>query len=155
MATTRCGFNSVPGGASGADLLVLLGPTLKVNIGFDPNFRFTNGGPIPVAGITGVDALVDTGASTSCIDNLVANQLGLPVVDRRPVSGAHGKHPTPIYLAQIHVPSLNFTIYGQFAGVDLVAGGQVHKALIGRTFLQRFTMIYEGKTGTVTLSSDQ
>jgi hypothetical protein len=38
-------------------------------------------------------------------------------------------------------------------GVDLAAGGQIHRALIGRTFLRRFTMVYEGETGTVTLSS--
>ena len=59
-----------------------------------------------------------------------------------------------VYLAQVHVPSLNFTMYGAFAGVELAAGGQVHGALIGRTFLQHFTMIYEGRTGTVTLSND-
>jgi hypothetical protein len=57
-----------------------------------------------------------------------------------------------IFIAQIHVPSLAFTIYGAFAGVDLAAGGQVHKALIGRTFLRAFKMVYEGTTGTVTLS---
>jgi hypothetical protein len=57
-----------------------------------------------------------------------------------------------MYLAQIHVPSLLFTIHGAFAGVELAAGGQVHKALIGRTFLQNFTMVYEGTTGTVKIS---
>jgi len=59
-----------------------------------------------------------------------------------------------VHLAQVHIPSLNSTIYGAFAGVDLVAGGQVQGALIGSTFLQRFTMVYEGRTGTVTLSSE-
>jgi len=38
--------------------------------------------------------------------------------------------------------------------VDLIAGGQAHYALIGRTFLQSFTMVYEGRTGTVTLSNN-
>jgi hypothetical protein len=96
--------------------------------------------------------LVDTGAGESCIDNLLAGQLNLPIVDRRPISGVHGAHIVNMYLAQIHVPSLAFTIYGAFAGVDLAAGGQVHKALIGRTFLQNFTMVYEGLTGSVKLS---
>jgi len=58
-----------------------------------------------------------------------------------------------MYVAQIHIPSLNYTIYGQFAGVDLAVGGQIHKALIGRTFLGNFTMMYEGSTGSVTLVS--
>jgi hypothetical protein len=39
--------------------------------------------------------------------------------------------------------------------VDLKAGGQIHSALIGRTFLKHFKMVYDGRTGTVTLSRDQ
>jgi hypothetical protein len=57
-----------------------------------------------------------------------------------------------VYLAQVHVPSLAFTIYGAFAGVDLAAGGQAHRVLIGRTFLQNLAMVYEGLTGSVKLS---
>jgi predicted aspartyl protease len=97
--------------------------------------------------------LVDTGATESCIDNLLASQLNLPIIDRRPISGVGGKQTVNMYLAQVHIPSLGFTIHGSFAGVDLKAGGQTHLALIGRTFLQSFTMIYEGKTGTVTIRS--
>jgi len=51
------------------------------------------------------------------------------------------------------VKLLGNTIHGAFAGVDLKAGGQVHNALIGRTFLQHFTMIYEGRMGTVTIKN--
>jgi len=151
MTQTKCGFDSIPGGASGSELLAAYGPTLAVDIGFDSNYA--PGPVVPVPGIKGISALVDTGASESCIDNLLAAQLNLPIVDRRPISGVHGTQMANMYLAQVHVPSLNFTIYGAFAGVDLVAGGQPHSALIGRTFLQRFTMVYEGATGTVTLSS--
>ena len=57
-----------------------------------------------------------------------------------------------LHLAQIYVPALGWTVFGQFAGVHLIAGGQLHYALIGRTFLRNFTMVYEGKTGSVTLS---
>jgi hypothetical protein len=58
-----------------------------------------------------------------------------------------------IHIAQIHIPSLKTTIYGEFAAVDLIAGGQPHHALIGRTFLRNFQMVYNGKTGQVTISS--
>jgi predicted aspartyl protease len=152
MAQTKCGFNDGPAG-SGAELLVSYGPTLKVDIGFDPNFRVTYPVTIPVPGIKDLIALVDTGASESCIDNLLAAQLKLPIIDRRPISGVHGSHETNMYLAQIYIPNLNFSIYGIFAGVDLKAGGQIHNALIGRTFLRNFTMVYEGQTGTVTISN--
>lgn len=146
MAQTNCGFLT-------PDLLTTLGPTLKVDIGFDPKYRTTKPLTIPTPGIKDLDALVDTGAAESCIDNLLATQLNLPIVDRRPISGAHGSHDTNMYLAQIHVPSLRYTIYGVFAGVDLKTGGQMHSALIGRTFLQNFTMIYNGLTGVVTIST--
>lgn len=151
MPNTKCGFNDIPGGASGAVLLSAYGPTLIVDIGFDPAFKV--GVAAPVAGVTGIRALVDTGASESCIDSLLASQLNLPIVDRRSISGVHGPIEVNMHLAQVRVPSLNFTIYGAFAGVHLDAGGQIHKALIGRTFLQHYTMVYEGRTGNVTLSS--
>lgn len=49
---------------------------------------------------------------------------------------------------------MNFTLYGRFLGVHLLAGRQPHQALLGRTFLQEFTMTYEGRTGVVTLSDE-
>jgi hypothetical protein len=99
-----------------------------------------------------VTALVDTGAGESCIDSLLASQLNLPKIDKRKISGSAGEHEVDIYMAQIHVPTLGFTIYGAFAAVHLEAGGQRHKALIGRTFLRNCTMVYEGRTGNVTIS---
>ncbi len=151
MLEAKCGFDSIPDGASGSELLTIWGPTLLVNIGFDKNWKVEMSPTPPISGINNVQALVDTGAGESCIDDLLATQLNLPVIDKRPVSGSAGQHEAKIYLAQIHIPSLQFTIYGSFAGVHLVAGGQVHQALIGRTFLAGFVMIYEGKTGNVTL----
>lgn len=152
MAETKCGFDNIPGGASGAAMLVRWGPTLSVDIGFDPSFKPTPGF-IPVPGIKGVQALVDTGATESCIDSELAAQLNLPIIDKRGVSGVHGKNDVNIHLAQIYIPSLNHAIIGAFAGVHLAAGGQTHKALIGRTFLQSFTMVYDGRTGSVKISS--
>ncbi len=154
MVQTKCGFDSAPGGASGKDLLTAYGPTLLVDIGFDPTYRPGVPPLAPIPGVRGIHALVDTGAAESCIDNRLAAQLKLPIVDRRPISGVHGQHMANVYVAQVHIPSLGFTIYGAFAGVDLSAGGQAHSALIGRTFLRNFTMVYEGRTGTVTITSD-
>jgi hypothetical protein len=155
MAQAKCGFNDVPGGAAGKTLLSYVGPTILVDIGFDPTFDpETLPSGVPISGVEGVRALVDTGAGESCIDNILAASLNLPITDRRPVSGIHGSRLTSMHLAQIHIPSLGYTLYGMFAGVDLHAGGQPHLALLGRSFLQSFTMIYEGRTGNVILSSD-
>jgi hypothetical protein len=127
------------------------GPTLVVNIGFDPNYLI---GKVPTPLITGIHALVDTGAVTSCIDSMLASQLNLPIVDKRTVSGIGGSQELNVYLAQIHVPSLNSTIYGDFTGVHLQAGGQPHKALIGRSFLQNYRLLYNGISGDVEISNE-
>lgn len=152
MPETRCGFDDVPGGASGAELLAVYGPTLSVNIGFDSHWK-PSVGTAPTPGITSIEALVDTGASECCMDNLLATQLNLPIIDERPIGGVGGRHMANMYLAQVRVPSLNFVVYGAFAGVHLAEGGQVHRALIGRTFLRAFRMTYNGITGTVVVSN--
>lgn len=149
MAQTQCGFPS-------QQHLALYGPTLSVNIGFDPNWKPATppaGNTTPVAGITDVKALVDTGATECCIDNLLAASLKLPIVDRRRIAGISGEHIANVYLAQVHVPALDYTMYGAFAGVDLAAGGQAHSALMGRTFLRAFRMTYDGPSGGVTIST--
>jgi predicted aspartyl protease len=127
------------------------GPTLLVNIGFDPA-HIVGAQTAPNLATTGVMALVDTGATESCIDSGLAMQLQLPIVNRQRVAGAHGAHEVNIHLAQIHIPAFPFTLYGAFAAVDLIAGGQPFHALIGRTFLQHFKMTYDGKTGDVIIS---
>lgn len=147
---TDCGFLSSPTD-SAQDLLIQYGPTLLVRIGFDPEFQPARG-VHPQLPAREWPALIDTGAIESCIDSALASALKLPIVDRKKISGAHGEGELNFHLAQIHIPSLPYTIYGQFAGVHLAMGGQPHNALIGRTFLQNFTMIYEGETGKVVLS---
>ena len=153
MPETKCGFDDVPGGVSGSILLEQNGPTICVDIGFDPSFQTTPPVRRATPGITGIRALVDTGAGESCIDSLLAAQLNLPIVNRRLVSGCHGSQEVNMHLAQVYFPALSFTIWGAFAGVHLAAGGQIHRALIGRTFLRRYKMVYEGQTGTVIISS--
>src|SRR5437867_5832847 len=111
MARTKCGFNDAPGGASGAEMLVSYGPTLRVDIGFDRTYQPTAGKP-PTPGLTGLSALVDTGATESCIDSVLAAHLNLPIIDRRKVSGVHGSDEVNVHLAQVHIPSLDWTIYG-------------------------------------------
>ena len=130
-----------------------MGPTLFVDIGFDSAFDPATFAHRPLLAETKLWALVDTGATECCIDSDLAAKLQLPIVDRRQVGGVSGLKEVNMHLAHIHVPSLSFTMYGAFAGVDLIAGGQRHSALIGRSFLQAFRMVYDGPTGSVTLSA--
>jgi predicted aspartyl protease len=130
---------------------VLHGPTIFVDIGFDPSFQAAK--PTrPTLAATQLWALVDTGATECCIDTDLAKKLALPVIDRRKISGVSGLKEVDVYLGHIHIIALGITMYGGFAGVDLIAGGQRHYALIGRTFLRQLTMVYDGKTGIVTIT---
>lgn len=146
MAEADCGF-------ANGDSLQLIGPTLYVEIGFDRNYVPRSGGRPRILDVQW-PALVDTGASNSSIDADLAAELRLPIADQEEWSGIGGATTVNMYLAQIHIPALGSTIYGRFAGVHLYHGGQPHRALIGREFLRRCTLTYDGKTGQVILSDD-
>lgn len=145
MPSINVGFND-------RNELVRYGPTMFIQIGFDPNYQ--PGQSHPQISDRPHPALVDTGAMECCIDSALAMDLELPVVDRQTVAGVHGPNAVNFHLAQIYIPQLRYTIYGLFAGVHLTAGGQPHSALMGRTFLNAFTLTYEGERGTVTISND-
>ena len=150
MPKADCGFKNQDG-KPWPEALVQHGPTLLVDVGFDPAFDPKSPKVPPKASVQQIMALVDTGATESCIDDQLALQLGLPIIDVVQIAGVGGKHKTNRYLAQIHVAPLAFTIYGAFSGVNLAAGGQRHLVLIGRTFLSNFRMTYNGLTGEVVI----
>ncbi len=144
MPTVECGFPNVTNPSAA---LTRIGPTISVIIGSYPGT-----GVATASLIQQVPALIDTGATLSCIDDSLAQQLQLQVVDQWITSGASGAAKLDVYLAQITIPSLNVNHFGRFAEVHLQAGGQAHRALIGRSFLADCTLVYNGKTGSVTLS---
>jgi Aspartyl protease len=131
-------------------MLVMQGPELVVEIGFDPNWAGT-GKPANL-GSPNVHALIDTGAIASFIDDTLATTLQLPIVNQQVVSGSNGKHTINSYLAHIYIPALDITHSGQFGGVHLIAGGQRHSALIGRTLLRHFQLTYDGPSGLVEIT---
>lgn len=139
-------------GHSTSVLLAEYGPTIRVDIGFDKDFKM-NSLEQPNLDIKGVEALIDTGASESCIDVRLAAQLNLPMVDTQDIAGSNGAHKVPMFLAQIYIPDFSLTLNGMFAGLKLIEGGQIHKAILGRSFLKNFKMTYEGVTGSVNLEN--
>ena len=151
MATADCGFPDAPGDIR-RTLLIEVGPTIPVAIGFDPGYdEFVDARPALPPDL--YPALVDPGANGNSIDEELASGLRLPVIFYDvEISGSVGMHTVNIYLAQIYIPALEFTIYGQLGGVGLSEGGQPYSALLGRSFLRHFTMTYDGPTGLVTLS---
>ena len=144
---------SVNAGFSNPSDLIQYGPFVDVQIGFDPDYetRLRRRAQLPPEVLP---ALVDTGAQESALDVELADSLNLPVLDRRLIAGAAGLFETTVYLAQIYIPELDFTIVGPFDSANLAASGQPYYALIGRTFLRHFNMAYEGRTGSVIISND-
>lgn len=125
-----------------------MGPIVRVHIGPDTRFvRDLEG--MPQA--QNVPALVDTGADKSYLDSDLAKELNLPCVEQREIAGAGGLETVDVFLAQISVPDLGEVIYGKFAGVNLAQGGSPYKAVLGRSFLSRCVMIYDGPGNRVTL----
>jgi predicted aspartyl protease len=81
------------------------GPVLQVTVTIEQNAAkalLAQGKTVPSkAGL----ALIDTGASNTCIDDQAAKELGLPVIDIGNMqSASHEKHPCNVYPVQIVTP---------------------------------------------------
>ncbi len=149
MPLAEAGFKDQEGHPN-IPLLFQTGPTLPVMVVppvLIPNPTNPSQSPFSCS------ALIDTGASESCIDVDLALSLGLPQIDVITIAGTTGSQPHPVYMCAIVIPALGLTHYGRFAGVRLKAGGQIHQVLLGRTFLGGIIMIYDGIRGLVTLAA--
>jgi hypothetical protein len=158
LPVIECGFLGVPGlpaTVAPAQALIAIGPGIMVDTGFDQTILATVSLGQPVTAPAGtpnvnrVLALIDTGAIASCIDEVLAQQLQLPLVNQQNAAGVGGVHVLNQYLAYISYPGLNFVQAGLFLGAQLAAGGQGHQALIGRTMLANTLLVYDGRTGSV------
>ena len=104
--------------------------------------------PAPVSGI----ALIDTGASDTCIDEQTARSMGLPVIDVVNMSSAsQAITPRNVYPITIEITGLPFPLNAPHAiGAELRSQGLL--LLVGRDALQFCTLFYNGVTGQITLS---
>ena len=133
--------------------LQLRGPIVQVSVGVEQNIaqQLLQQGLTPPTPITGV-ALIDTGASVTCIDDAAANILNLPAIDVVTVASAsHAASPQNVYPIQVDVAGLPITISAPRAiSASLAAQGLL--LLIGRDVLQRCTLFYNGPAGLFSLS---
>jgi predicted aspartyl protease len=94
--------------------------------------------------------LIDTGASNTCIDDALARELGLPVVDVGSLSPAtHAEQQCNVYPVEITLPTVVLNS-PRTLGASLAPQGLI--ALIGREVLQSCLFFYNGPVGQITLS---
>ena len=126
------------------------GPVLQVSITIEQNAGkglLAQGKTVPTKSGW---ALIDTGASNTCVDEQVAKELGLPIIDVGTMqSASHEKHPCNIYPVQLITPVVTLnsprTMSANLAGQGLLV-------LIGRDVLQKCNLFYNGPAGQFTLS---
>jgi len=134
-----------------ATALQLRGPILQVSLTIEQNAGkglVAQGKtvPTPRSGL----ALIDTGASNTCVDEQTAKDLGLPVIDVANMqSASHEKHSCNVYPVQIITPIVTLNA-PRAMGAALASQGLL--VLVGRDVLQNCNLFYNGPAGQFTLS---
>lgn len=135
---------------SPAVALQMRGPVLQVTVSIEQNAAkalLAQGKTVPSK--TGF-ALIDTGASNTCIDDQSPKELGLPVIDVGSMqSASHEKHPCNVYPVQIVTPVVTLNA-ARTMGANLTPQGLL--VLIGRDVLAACNLFYNGPAGQFTLS---
>jgi hypothetical protein len=126
-------------GSTGRDDLVREGPSLEIIInnasGTAPTHR-----QLP--------ALIDTGSEWNLIEvTLAAGVLHLRHVDDQWIQTANGQTLAPVYSAQLTIPTLTYSKFHRFVGVNIGAD----RVILGREGLADFILTYRGRSGRVIL----
>ena len=108
--------------------------------------------PSPTKGI----ALIDTGASKSCVDHSVLVNLGIKSIGVVKIGTAKGATLCQLFPSRLIFPTLRLRVnFSSMAGVHL-RGQVIHDepliALVGRDILSRCLFIYSGYQGYYTLT---
>jgi hypothetical protein len=133
------------------------GPLIAVAVGVPAALKqhlSEKGLPIPtsVAGF----ALVDTGASSTAVDESVFTSLGVSHINEIDTSTPHGAAKSKIYPASVTFPGMNVheLPMEQVIGCQLkwkTKDDQEIIMLLGRDLLQWFVLIYNGPGSEITI----
>jgi len=116
-----------------------------------PNGDFS----IPTEGFTDTEAIIDTGASKTLVEPDFALRIGLRLVDPAArVARVGGIDTVAVYVAAIRFPpGLPTVRLIRVLAAPLLE--QPVRCLVGRDILQRWRMVYDGRTGEVTLEEEE
>jgi hypothetical protein len=133
------------------------GPLVAVEVGIPDALKQHLSGkglpvPAPVAGF----ALVDTGASSTAVDNSVFTALGVAHINEIDTDTPHGSGRSKIYPASVTFPGMNVheLRMEQLIGCQLKWKTKDDKEIImllGRDLLAWFVFIYNGPGSEITL----
>lgn len=99
-------------------------------------------------------ALIDTGATDCHVDVDLAQELQLKKVDRQTVTGVTGDRLTvDVYSTRIRIDALDVTLLDPCPSYPLRTMGGPFEVILGRSFLRRVRMAYDGSKGSVQISS--
>jgi hypothetical protein len=133
--------------------LAVRGPVLQVEIHLPTPLAqlYQNRGtalPQPSVGL----AMVDTGASKTCVDGHVISAMSVPPLNRIEIHTPGGLTNQYLYPARFVFPGTQLPPidFSSVIGSELAAQGIV--ALIGRDVLQHFLLVYNGTAGMFSLS---
>lgn len=143
-----------------------MGPLLQVNVHVPTalaTILTSNGQTVP-APITGF-ALIDTGATNTCVDDSVIQRLGVSTIGVSTALTAAGPTPQNMYPARLEFPGESLDVeFNSVAGVNLqgqlvpilAPGTQARQqvpiiVLVGRDVLARCVLTYNGVGGFISL----
>ena len=97
-------------------------------------------------------ALIDTGATMTCVDADAARRAGLAQVDSGTMTSAtHANEKVPIFAGRLIMDAASITVNANRAiGANLSPQGLI--ALIGRDLLAQCVLVYNGLDGSFSLS---
>ena len=141
---------------SPSDAMHTLGPRVPVHIALSQRHAqvCAERGTPPPPTVSGL-ALIDTGASMSCIDINAAEEAELPIVGEAQMSStttAQGGVTVPVYEAQMVIPINNVFVFDLQQALGASLHDQGIAALIGRDILKAGVFVFNGSAGSCSLS---
>ena len=101
-------------------------------------------------------AVIDTGATLTCVDAETAKRAGWPMIDTARLSSVtHPDHEVPVFAGHLFSTTLRRNIHvARWMGVNLRPNQAALPvvALIGRDLLQQALFIYNGQDGSFSLA---
>lgn len=131
------------------------GPTIDVEVHTSiPLAQLLKEQKKPIPKPTKGTALFDTGATHTCVDNSIINQLNIEPSEYIPIITPSGITNAPVFRVMLYFPLIKLSLdFSRAIGVDLskiAVKEQNLLVLVGRDVLSRCVFIYNGPTGRYT-----